>query len=67
MLDYQILILKLNVQAFSVFTGESEGLYFDEYLQQEQDDCMDVMDWVSDQPWSTGKVSSISNITYQVQ
>ncbi len=34
--------------------GDSEGLMFDEYEQQEWDDAIAVMDWVAAQPWSTG-------------
>jgi uncharacterized protein len=36
--------------------GESEGLMFDEYAQQEQDDAVAVIEWLAAQPWSTGKV-----------
>ncbi len=28
----------------------------DEYLLQEQDDCLEVMKWIEQQPWSNGKV-----------
>ena len=34
--------------------GDSEGLMFDEYEQQEWDDAIAVMTWVEAQPWSTG-------------
>ena len=34
--------------------GDSEGLMFDEYEQQEWEDAIAVMDWVAAQPWSTG-------------
>lgn len=36
--------------------GESDGLLADEYLQQEQDDAIEVIRWISRQPWSSGKV-----------
>ncbi len=36
--------------------GESDGLMWDEYLKQEQDDALEVIDWLAHQPWSTGKV-----------
>ncbi|HUF46149.1 MAG TPA: CocE/NonD family hydrolase, partial [Aestuariivirgaceae bacterium] len=36
--------------------GESEGLMFDEYAPQEQDDALAVIEWLAAQPWSTGKV-----------
>ena len=37
-------------------SGESDGLLHDEYLQQEQDDALDVIAWLARQPWCTGKV-----------
>ena len=37
-------------------TGESDGLMADEYLLQEQDDALEVIDWISRQPWCTGAV-----------
>ncbi len=39
--------------------GESDGLMWDEYLQQEQDDALEVIDWITDQAWCTGKVGMI--------
>ncbi|CAG9577305.1 putative X-pro, dipeptidyl-peptidase,serine peptidase, Clan SC, family S15 [Leishmania major strain Friedlin] len=36
--------------------GESDGLLLDEYLKQEQDDALEVIDWISKQPWCTGDV-----------
>ncbi|MCL2496685.1 MAG: CocE/NonD family hydrolase, partial [Clostridiales bacterium] len=37
-------------------SGESDGLLMDEYLQQEQDDALEVIDWLSKQPWCNGNV-----------
>jgi len=37
-------------------TGESDGLLHDEYLKQEQDDALEVIDWISKQPWCDGNV-----------
>ena len=37
-------------------TGESDGLLRDEYLLQEQDDALEVIDWISKQPWCDGNV-----------
>ena len=37
-------------------TGDSDGLIEDEYLQQEQDDCLAALDWITDQPWCSGEV-----------
>jgi putative CocE/NonD family hydrolase len=40
-------------------SGESDGLLQDEYLKQEQDDCLEVMKWVGAQAWCTGKIGMI--------
>ena len=37
-------------------SGESEGVLLDEYLQQELDDCVEVIAWIAQQPWCTGNV-----------
>lgn len=37
-------------------SGESEGLLRDEYLKQEQDDALEVIDWISHQSWCDGNV-----------
>ena len=39
--------------------GESEGLMEDEYTRQEQDDALEVIQWLADQAWCTGKVGMI--------
>jgi putative CocE/NonD family hydrolase len=36
--------------------GQSEGGVQDEYVQQEQDDAVDIINWLALQPWCTGKV-----------
>ena len=36
--------------------GESDGVMLDEYAQQEQDDALEVIDWIADQAWCTGKI-----------
>jgi predicted acyl esterase len=36
--------------------GDSEGLMFDEYTEQEQDDAVAVIEWLTRQPWCTGRV-----------
>ncbi|RZQ60219.1 CocE/NonD family hydrolase [Amycolatopsis suaedae] len=38
-------------------TGESEGVLADEYLEQEQRDAEDVLAWLADQPWCTGRTA----------
>ncbi len=37
-------------------SGDSDGLLMDEYLPQEQQDALEVIAWIADQPWCTGKV-----------
>ena len=37
-------------------SGDSDGLLLDEYLPQEQEDALEVIDWIAHQPWCTGKV-----------
>ncbi len=40
-------------------TGDSEGVCLGEYLKQEQDDCLAVIEWLAAQPWCSGKVGMI--------
>ena len=40
-------------------TGDSEGLVEDEYVAREQDDAIDVIDWLAAQPWCSGSVGMI--------
>jgi uncharacterized protein len=37
-------------------TGESDGLIEDEYTKQEEDDALEVISWLAEQPWCTGSV-----------
>ena len=37
-------------------SGESEGVLLDEYLELEQDDALEVVAWIAEQPWCDGKV-----------
>jgi len=37
-------------------SGDSEGLLWDEYTEQEQDDALEVIAWLARQPWSSGAV-----------
>ena len=37
-------------------SGNSDGLLLDEYLAQEQDDALAVIDWIAAQPWCSGAV-----------
>ena len=40
-------------------SGESDGVLWDEYLKQEQDDALEVIAWIAAQPWCTGKVGMV--------
>lgn len=40
-------------------TGDSDGIIEDEYAPQEQDDALDVIAWIAEQPWCTGAVGMI--------
>ena len=40
-------------------TGDSDGLLLGEYLKQEQDDALEVLAWLAEQPWCTGDVGMI--------
>jgi len=40
-------------------SGNSDGILEDEYLKQEQDDALEVFDWITEQPWSTGDIGMI--------
>ncbi|AQT68221.1 Cocaine esterase [Anaerohalosphaera lusitana] len=40
-------------------SGDSEGILEDEYLELEQRDCLDVLEWLEKQPWCTGDVGMI--------
>lgn len=40
-------------------TGDSEGVCLGEYLAQEQEDALAVIDWLARQPWCSGKVGMI--------
>ncbi|AHE98936.1 CocE/NonD family hydrolase [Thioalkalivibrio paradoxus] len=40
-------------------SGDSEGVLQDEYLQQELDDGVEVIRWISEQPWCSGGVGMI--------
>ena len=37
-------------------TGSSEGIALDEYHPQEQADICEAIEWLAEQPWSTGRV-----------
>lgn len=40
-------------------SGDSDGVLKDEYLQQELDDGVDVISWLAEQEWCTGRVGMI--------
>ncbi|HTU28098.1 MAG TPA: CocE/NonD family hydrolase [Solirubrobacteraceae bacterium] len=37
-------------------TGNSDGILLDEYLASEQDDACEVIAWLAEQPWCSGRV-----------
>jgi putative CocE/NonD family hydrolase len=37
-------------------SGDSDGILYDEYLKQEQDDALEVLKWIAAQPWCTGSI-----------
>ena len=40
-------------------SGDSDGILHDEYLPQEQDDALEIMEWLEAQPWCNGKIGMI--------
>jgi hypothetical protein len=40
-------------------SGDSDGILYDEYLRQEQDDALEVIAWIAEQPWCSGRVGMI--------
>ncbi len=40
-------------------SGDSEGILLGEYLKQEQDDALEIIDWIVAQPWCAGSVGMI--------
>jgi uncharacterized protein len=40
-------------------SGDSDGILIDEYLPQEQEDALEVIAWLADQPWCTGALGMI--------
>ena len=40
-------------------SGDSEGVLLGEYLKQEQDDGLEIIDWITAQPWCAGTVGMI--------
>lgn len=40
-------------------SGDSDGILYDEYLPQEQNDALEVLAWLADQPWCTGDAGMI--------
>ncbi len=40
-------------------SGDSEGVLKGEYLKQEQDDALEILQWIAAQPWCTGDIGMI--------
>jgi putative CocE/NonD family hydrolase len=39
--------------------GDSDGVLKGEYLKQEQDDALEVLQWIAAQPWCTGSIGIV--------
>lgn len=39
--------------------GDSDGLVEDEYVKREQDDALEIIEWLAEQPWCSGAVGMI--------
>jgi putative CocE/NonD family hydrolase len=37
-------------------SGDSDGILYDEYLPQEQEDALEVLAWIGRQPWCSGNI-----------
>ncbi|MDH3689111.1 MAG: CocE/NonD family hydrolase [Gammaproteobacteria bacterium] len=35
-------------------SGDSDGIPMDEYIKREQDDALEVLQWIAEQPWCSG-------------
>lgn len=40
-------------------SGDSEGILRGEYLKQEQDDALEILQWIAEQVWCTGSIGII--------
>src|SRR5262245_52355302 len=40
-------------------SGDSDGVLHGEYLKQEQDNALEILDWLRRQPWSNGRAGMI--------
>ena len=40
-------------------SGDSDGVLTDEYLRQEWDDGLDVLNWIAEQPWCDGAIGML--------
>jgi len=40
-------------------SGDSEGVLLGEYVKQEQDDALEIIEWLCKQPWCSGSVGMI--------
>jgi uncharacterized protein len=49
--------LRLDVRG----TGDSDGVLLDEYLTQEQDDALEAIAWIAEQPWCDGAIGMIGS------
>lgn len=45
-----------NIRVDMRGSGDSDGILYDEYLPQEQDDALEVLAWIAAQPWCDGSI-----------
>ena len=48
-------------------SGDSDGILEDEYLPQEQDDALEVIEWLAAQPWCSGSVGHDRHLLGRLQ
>ena len=59
MCSHGYVVLRVDLRG----TGDSDGLCYGEYEPQELNDCIEVIDWIRKQPWSSGNVGKNSMIS----
>jgi uncharacterized protein len=53
--DHGYAVVRLDLRG----SGDSDGVLYDEYLPQEQDDLVAVIAWMAAQPWCSGEVGML--------
>ncbi len=55
MCSHGYVVIRVDIRG----SGDSDGLCWGEYESQELDDCIEVIEWIRKQPWSSGNVGKI--------